>query len=113
MREAHVRAVPGGVPRRDDGHAVPGQPHVVQGDQEAGERLALGGRPHRELVALAEPPPDELVQLLLQLAADVAEGRRPGPAVEVLVGAADGEVRAGRGQVGAVTTATSTSAPDR
>jgi hypothetical protein len=46
-----------------------------------------------------EPAPDRLAQLALQLSPDVAEGRRTRPAVEVLVGAADGEVGTGPGEV--------------
>ena len=58
----------------------------------------LVGRPHRELVALAEPALDRRAQPLLQVAAHVEERRRPRAAVEVLVGAAHGQVGAGVGQ---------------
>jgi hypothetical protein len=50
---------------------------------------------HGELVALPEPALDRLPEPVLVLASHVQEGRRARPAVEVLVGAADGQVRAG------------------
>ena len=63
-------------------------------------RRRLVDRPHRELVALAEPPLDRRAELLLQVPPHVEERRRPGPAVEVLVRAADREIGAGGGQPG-------------
>ena len=57
-------------------------------------RPRLVALPHLELVALPEPAPDRLAELVLELAPDVEEGGRAGSAVEVLVGAADGEVDA-------------------
>ena len=53
---------------------------------------------HRELVALAEPAPDRRAQLRLALARDVEVAGRARPGVEVLVRAADGELRAGGAQ---------------
>ena len=49
---------------------------------------------HRERIRAAQPAPDRLAQRLLVLGAHVEKRRRPGPAVEVLVRAADGEVDA-------------------
>jgi hypothetical protein len=57
---------------------------------DVGRRLVH--RAHRELVALTEPPLDRGPQLLLEVAPHVEEGRRARAAVEVLVGAADGQV---------------------
>ena len=63
-------------------------------------RLGLVVRPHRELVALAEPALDRRAQRVLQGSAHVEEGRRARAGVEVLVGAADGEVGARRRRAG-------------
>ena len=49
-------------------------------------------RPHEERVGVAHPALDRLGELVLEAGVDVAEGGEPGAAVEVLVGAADGEV---------------------
>ncbi len=57
------------------------------------------GALHRELVALAEPAPDRRAQLRLELARHVQERRRSRPGVEVLVGAADGQLDAAPAQV--------------
>ena len=59
---------------------------------DAGDRVV--GRPHRELVPLAEPALHRLVQLLLQVVTHVKERGGPGPGVEVLVGAPDRQVGA-------------------
>ncbi len=56
---------------------------------------ALGGRvagAHQERVGVAHPALDRLGELALEPGVDVAEGRRAGAAVEVLVAAADGEI---------------------
>ena len=53
---------------------------------------------HRELVALAEPAPDRRAQRRLALARHVEVAGRARPGVEVLVGAADGELGAGGAQ---------------
>ncbi|CAB5012727.1 unannotated protein [freshwater metagenome] len=47
---------------------------------------------HLECIDAPEPAPDRLRNLLLQIHPDVAECRSPGPAVQVLVRAADREV---------------------
>ena len=49
---------------------------------------------HRELVDLAEPAPDRLAQLSLQVPAHVGEGGGAGPAVEKLVRASDRQLGA-------------------
>ena len=72
--------------------------HPEHGRRAADDaRQARGGlvaRAHRERVAPPEPAPDRLLQDVLVLGADVAEGGRAGTAVEVLVGAARGEIGA-------------------
>ena len=58
-------------------------------------RMPGGGRvagAHEERVGVAHPALDRLGQLALEAGVDVAEGGRARAAVEVLVGAADGEV---------------------
>ena len=59
---------------------------------DAGDRVV--GRPHGELVLLAEPALHRLVQLFLQVSPDIEERGRPGAGVEVLVGAPDRQVGA-------------------
>ncbi len=61
----------------------------------AGRKRGLEG----ELVGVAEPSPQRRAQHLLQAAAHEQERRRPGPAVQVLVGAAHRQVGPGRRQV--------------
>ena len=71
---------------------IAGTPTRKRSIPSAGSKL---GR-HPELLAMAEPAPDRLVQARLQFLAHVDERRRAGPAVQVLVAAADGEVGAAR-----------------
>src|SRR5947208_12497846 len=59
---------------------------------DAGLGIVVGS--HRELVALAEPALDRISQLVLERRPYVEEGRRAGTAIEVLVGASDGEIHA-------------------
>ncbi len=78
--------------------------HVPQGQHSGDRRGAadeathagcrLVGRRHGERVGVSHPALDGLAQFALQSARDVAECRGARTAVEVLVGAADGEVRA-------------------
>ena len=77
--------------QRDD----PGRPDEPAADA----RAALEARAHLELVRLCEPALDRRSELVLELAPDVQERGRAGPAVEVLVRAADREVDAVRGEV--------------
>ncbi len=80
-------------------------PHGVQAEDRRGADTEPVDRVvrdvpavHGELVALAEPAPDRLAQARVQVPPHVQEGGRARSGVEVLVGAADGEIGTGRGQ---------------
>lgn len=62
------------------------------GDHPADARRGGPPGPHGERVGVAHPARDRLAQPVEQPLGDVDEGRRAGPAVEVLVGAADRQV---------------------
>ena len=62
------------------------------GDEAADALRGRVARAHQERVGVAHPPLDRLGEVALEASVDVAEGRRAGAAVEVLVGAAHGEV---------------------
>ena len=88
--------------RRDERDHVLHREHADDGRRTGDEATDAGGRrvrrAHQERVDRAEPALDRLRQGLQVARRDVAERRRAGAAVEVLVGAPDREVGAPRVQ---------------
>ena len=84
-----------------DAHLRRRQPEDVRGAEQ--EPAPVGLRvervAHRELGALRAPPPDRRGQRVVAVRAHVGERRRARAAVQVLVGAPDGDVDAGTGHV--------------